>query len=158
MCWLGPFPHDPLRCGLNSSPSHTDAMCSLPQFANSLRGCTVLPCYCIAWLSHVLPWKLGATSLLVVCATVGWVGALYFFQVCHFLEVYRRDAASRSLRCSRPIHWNLTVWVAPRGAGGFSTGSGPASTVPHGRSGAACRCWLGTWPHDPAVGQHACAG
>ena len=40
----------------------------------------------------------------------------------------------------------------------FSTGSGPASTVPHGRSGAACRCWLGTWPHDPAVGQHACAG
>ena len=48
---------------------------------------TVLPCYCIAWHSHVLPWKLGATSLLVVCATVGWVGALYFFQVCHFLEV-----------------------------------------------------------------------
>ena len=47
----------------------------------------MLPCYCIAWHSHVLPWKLGATSLLVVCATVGWVGALYFFQVCHFLEV-----------------------------------------------------------------------
>ena len=46
----------------------------------------------------------------------------------------------------------------PAGSWWFSTGSGPASTVPHGRSGAACRCWLGTWPHDPAVGQHVCAG
>ena len=37
-CWLGPCPHDPLRCGLNSSPSYNEAMCNLPQFAKSLRG------------------------------------------------------------------------------------------------------------------------
>ena len=38
LCWLGPCPHDPLRCGLNSSPSYTDAMCNLPQFANFHQG------------------------------------------------------------------------------------------------------------------------
>ena len=32
----------------------------------------MLPCYCIAWLSHVLPWKLGATPFLWLCH--GWVG------------------------------------------------------------------------------------
>ena len=158
MCWLGPCPHDPLRCGLNSSPSHTDAMCNLPQFANSLRGCTVLPCYCFAWHSHVLPWKLGATSLLVVCATVGWVGALYFFPGLPFPR-----GVSEGRCFSQPAvlkAYTLEPHSVGRTPGGwwFSTGSGPASTVPHGRSGAACRCWLGTWPHDPAVGQHACAG
>ena len=125
------------------------------QFPQGMHGVALL-LHCLALSRPTL--EIGCHLSSCGCATVGWVGALYFFQVCHFLEAYRRDAASRSQRCSRPIHWNLTVWVAPRGAGGFSTGSGPASTVPHGRSGAACRCWLGTWPHDPAVGQHACAG
>ena len=56
----------PLRCGLNSSPSYIDAMRNLPQFANFLLGCTMLPCYYTARHSHGLPWKMGAASLLVV--------------------------------------------------------------------------------------------
>ena len=43
---MGLVPMTALKCGLNSSPSNTDAMCNLPQFANSLGKCTVLPCYC----------------------------------------------------------------------------------------------------------------
>ena len=61
----------------------------------------MLPCYCIAWLSHALPWKLGATSLLVAVLRLGGLGHSNFFQVCHFRDLYRRDAASRSLRCSK---------------------------------------------------------
>ena len=71
LCCNGPCPHDPPRCRLNSSPSHTDAMRNLPQFANSLGISTVLPCYCIGF--HALLWKLCATPLLVDWCH-GWVG------------------------------------------------------------------------------------
>ena len=45
--------------------------------------------------------------------------------------------------------------VAPHPAGGWwlATGSGPVCTVPRCRVvGAACQCWLGTWPNDPCLG------
>ena len=69
--------------------------------------------------SRGLPWKMGASYLLVALAMLGRAGALYVFRACHSLDVYLRGAASRSHRCSKPTHWNLTVRVAPRGAGGF---------------------------------------
>ena len=115
-CWLGPCPHDPLRCGLSSSLSHTDALRNFSQFAKIPQGrSTVLPCYCIAWHSHVLPWNSGATSLLVAGATVGWVGALYLSRSRHFLEVFRRDAVPHSLRCSRPTLKPHSVGRTPGG-------------------------------------------
>ena len=73
---------------------------------------TVLPCYCIAWHSHVLPWKFGATSLLVACATVGRVGHYIFSRS----AIYLRDAASRSLRCSRPTLEPHSVGRSPGGS------------------------------------------
>ena len=45
--------------------------------------------------------------------------------------------------------------VASHPAGGWwlATGSGPVCTVPRCRVvGAACQCWLGTWPNDPCLG------
>ena len=72
MCWLGPCPNDPLRCGL-SSAHPTFAMRNLLQFAKSLRGCTMLPCFCIARLTHVLPCRFRAASFLVAWCH-GWVG------------------------------------------------------------------------------------
>ena len=42
--------------------------------------------------------------------------------------------------------------VGPHPMGGWwlATGSVPACTVPRCRAaGAACQCWLGTWPNDP---------
>ena len=118
-CWLGLCPHDPLRCGLNSSPSYTDAMCNLPQFARIPQGrSTVLPCYCIAWHSYVLTWKFGATSLLVAGATVGWVGAPYFFQVSPFPRGVSEGRCTHSLRCSRPTLKPHSVGRTLGGAGG----------------------------------------
>ena len=155
MCWLGPCPHDPLRCGLNSSTSYTDALRNSPQFANSLRGCTVLLCYCIARHSHVLP--LESRCRLPSCglgATVGWVGHQIFSPNKSFSRPLLTEG--RSLRASGAQ--GPKSWVAPRGAGGF-TGSGPACTVPRCAAetavGAACQCWLGTWPHDPCLGDSA---
>ena len=68
----GPASNDPLRCGLNSAHP-TFAMRNLLQFANSLRECTMLPCFCIAWHSHVLPCRFRAASLRVAWCH-GWVG------------------------------------------------------------------------------------
>ena len=89
-CWLVPCSNDPLRCGLNSSSTNVTALRNLPQFAKFPQGCTVMPCFCIARQSHVLSWKLCATSLLVAWCH-GWVGwgASIFFQA--FLAI--RDAA-----------------------------------------------------------------
>ena len=136
----GPPSNEPLRCGLNSSPSNTDAMCNLPQFAKFLRG-GARCCLATALFGHLTSYPGNwVPPPSCGCATVGWVGALNFFQVCHFLELYRRDAASRSLRCSRPILEPHSM-VAPRGAGGF-----PLAQAQRRRS------------LMDAVGQHAGAG
>ena len=145
LCCNGPCPHDPPRCRLNSSPSHTDAMRNLPQFAKSLGISTVLPCYCIGF--HVLLWKLRATSLLVVLVPrLGGLGRQIFFQILAF----SKDAASCSQRCSR--HYTGTSQCGAARTCGvvenlFSAASGPVSTVLRSRSGAAFCCWLGTWLH-----------
>ena len=75
---MGLVPMTPARCGLNSSPSHTDARCNLPQFAKSPRGISsVLPCYCIGY--YVLPWNEPATLLLVVLVPrLGGLGRHFF--------------------------------------------------------------------------------
>ena len=107
----------------------------------------------VALLLHCLAFPRPTLEIGCRLSSCGW---------CYGWEGWGHYMFSRSAissRCTRGmlllaacgaqgLHWNLTVWVATRVAGG-STGSGPASTVPHGRSGAACRCWLGTWPHDP---------
>ena len=88
-CWLGtwrldpchgdaPRSNDPLRCGLNSSPSNITAMRNLPQFAKIPQGmhggALLLPCSA----NHVLPWTLGATSLLVAVPRLGGLGHQQF--------------------------------------------------------------------------------
>ena len=74
----------------------------------------MLPCYCIAWLSHVLPWKLGATPFLWLCH--GWVG--------WGTKTFSRSAISLSCiggtlllaACgAQGLYWNLTVWSHPGG-------------------------------------------
>ena len=144
---MGLIPMTPARCGLNSSPSQTDARCNLPQFANSPRGISsVLPCYCIGF--HVLPWKVPTTLLLVVLVPrLGGLGRQNFFQTSAFSS---KDAASRSPRRSR--HYTGTSQCGAARAHGvvenlFSTASGLVSTVLRSRSGAAFCCWLGTWLH-----------
>ena len=99
-----------------------------------------MPCYCIAWPSHVPAWKLGATSLLVAVPRLGALGH-YIFQVCNFRELYPRDAASRSLRCSRLTLEPHSVGRTPRGASGS-----PLAQAQRRRS------------LMDAVGQHAGAG
>ena len=144
LCCNGPCPHDPPRCRLNSSPSHTDAMRNLPQFANSLGISTVLPCYCIGF--HVLLWKLCATPLLVDWCH-GWVG--------WGAKIFSRSRLARRTLHTQPavlkaLHWNL-LSVVPHARGVvenlFSTASGPVSTVIRSRSEAAFCCWLGPWFH-----------
>ena len=142
---MGLVPMTPARCGLNSSPSHTDARCNLPQFAKSPRGISsVLPCYCIGY--YVLLWNLPATLLLVVLVPrLGGLGCQNFS---------RSRLARRTLHTQpavlKALHWNL-LSVVPHARGVvenlFSTASGPVSTVLRSRSGAAFCCWLGTWFH-----------
>ena len=82
-CWLGFSSNDPLRCGLNSAHP-TFAMRNLLQFAKSLRGCTMLPCFCIARTFY--PADSMPPAFLWPGATVGWVGAPKFFAGFHFRE------------------------------------------------------------------------
>ena len=96
-CWLGLGSNDPLRCGLNSSPSNITAMRNLPQFAEIPQGmhggALLLPCSA----SHVLPWTLGATSLLVAVPRLGGLGHQNF---CPGFSC-RQGGCAHSLRCSR---------------------------------------------------------
>ena len=124
---MGLIPMTPARCGLNSSPSQTDARCNLPQFANSPRGISsVLPCYCIGF--HVLPWKEPTTLLLVVLVPrLGGLGH-EFLSISWLLK----DAASCSQGRLRPTLKPPRCGAA-RALGVvetlFSTASGPVSRV-----------------------------
>ena len=151
LCWLGPGPNDPLRCGLNSAHP-TFAMRSLLQFAKSLRGCTMLPCFCIARLTHVLPCRFRAASFLVAWCH-GWVGwgtkifcrsSLPFQGGCIRSQMHSRlpDGGRMS---SGSVAYSRWVQAQCRHSLNLQRGQ-------HAGAG------LGTWPHDPAVGQHACAG
>ena len=83
-CWLGLGSNDPLRCG-SSSAHPTLAMHNLLQFANSLRGCTMLllhslatphstlqtPCRPVALCNGWVGWGTKVSSMLVTkCAEV----------------------------------------------------------------------------------------
>ena len=95
-------------------------------------------------------WKMGATSLLVVLVPrLGGLGRQNFCST-SFLSgdptlcwQQRSSPFTETSRC-----WGRTL----AGWWSFSTASGSGSR-PILRfflcSGAACRCWLGTWPHDP---------
>ncbi len=89
---LGPRSNDPLRCGLNSAHP-TFAMRNLLQFAKSLRGCTMLPCFCIARTFY--PADSVPPAFLWPGATVGWVGAPKFFAGFRFRE------AAFAARCAQ---------------------------------------------------------
>ena len=97
----------------------------------------MLPCYCIAWLSHVLPWKLGATPFL----RLGGLG--------HY--IFSRSAIS--LSCI-----GGALLLAACGAQGLYTGTSQCGSHPGG---------LVVFPPVQAqrrrslmdaVGQHAGAG
>ena len=91
-CWVGLGSNDPLRCGLNSAHP-TFAMRNLLQFANALRGCTMLPCFCIARTFY--PADSVPPAFLWPGATVGWVGAPKFFAGFRFRE------AALAARCTQ---------------------------------------------------------
>ena len=95
-CWLGLGSNDPLRCGLNSAHP-TFAMRNLLQFAKSLRGCTMLPCFCIARTFY--PADSVPPPFLWLGATVGWVWGTKFVAGLHCLF---REAAFGSQLRSRP--------------------------------------------------------
>ena len=136
---------------MNSSTPHTDAFCNPPQFANFPWGLsTVLSFYCIFLCvlengCHLPSCGLGAT--------VGWVGAPIFF----FDQFFKEGSSLVLAVALKPLHRNLLV--SGRTPAGwwrsFSTASGPGSRPSLSFlfcGGAACRCWLGTWPHDPCLG------
>ena len=130
----GPQPHFSSSC---TTPS-----CRCPPI--SLMGCTVLPCDCVAWHSHVLPWKVRAASPPVAVPRLGGWGTIFFpGRLCF----EGRCITARGAQ-------GPTLKVLGRTPGGwwFATGSGPASTVPLSRSGAARICWLETRPHYPCLG------
>ena len=63
----------PPSCGLNSAHP-TLALRNLLQFANSLRERSMLPCFCIARQTQVLPCKMRPSSLLVAVPRLGGLG------------------------------------------------------------------------------------
>ena len=83
-------------------------------------------------------------------ATVGWVGAPSFF----FDQFFKEGFSLVLAVALKPLHRKLLVsGRTPAGLWrSFSTASGPGSRPSLSFlfcGGAACRCWLGTWPHDP---------
>ena len=144
-CWLGLGSSDPLRCGLNSAHP-TFAMRNLLQFAKSLRGCTMLPCFCIARLTHVLPCRFRAASLLVAWCH-GWVG--WGTKICCRSSLPFQGGCIRSQLRSR----------LPDG-GRMSSGSVVYSRWVQARcrhslnsfaEGPACRCWVRNWVPDSTM-------
>ena len=135
-CWLGLGSNDPLRCGLNSAHP-TFAMRNLLQFAKSLRGCTMLPCFCIARLTHVLPCRFRAASFLVAWCH-GWVGWGTKF-VCRSSLPFQGGCIRSQLRSRLPYGGRMSSgsvaysrWVqAPCRHSLKSIAEGPA-----------CRCWV----------------
>ena len=144
----GPRSNDPLRCGLNSSPSNITAMCNLPQFAKIPQGMygDALLLLCSANSRSILEFRCHLPS----CggATVGWVGAPKFLSRL-LLPSGRLHVQPEVLKASLGSPHELRLTDSP------SVGSGPVSTLPELAEGAACQCWLGTWPHDPCHGDRA---
>ena len=133
----GSVPMTPLRCG-SSSAHPTFALRSLLRFANSLRGCTMLACFCIAWQSHILPCRFRAASLLVAWCH-GWVG----WGTNIFCRSFIQGGCIRS-----PLRSRL-----PDG-GRMSSGSVAYShwvqalcrhSLKSIAEGPACRCWVRSW-------------
>ena len=136
---------------MNSSTPHTDAFCNPPQFAN-------------------FPWGLSTVlSFLLHCSLRlrKWVPPPFLWSWCHgwvgwgakiFFDQFFKEGSSLVLAVAlKPLHRNLLV--SGRTPAGwwrfFSIASGPGSRPSLSFlfcGGAACRCWLGTWPHDPCLG------
>ena len=84
----------------------------------------------------------------------GWVG----WGAKNFFDQFFKEGSSLVLAVAlKPLHRKLLV--SGRTPAGwwrsFSTASGPGSRPSLSFlfcGGAACRCWLGTWPHDPCLG------
>merc|ERR1712025_1373783 len=125
---MGLVPMTPEMWHRNSSTSNTDAMCNLPQFANSLGKCTVLPCYCNGL--HVLPWNRALPSLLWSWCH-GWVGgASKFFQV---------SASSKGAASTQSAALKVTLE--------------PPQCVPHARRVVELLCCLRPSVHSPSKPQ-----
>ena len=95
-------------------------------------------------------WKMGATSLLVVSAPrLCGLGRKIVFDQTFDGGMQLCAASGAQAPSTKPL-----VVGGARHAGVVEsslddTASGPRSTIPLVGIGAACRCWLGTWPHDP---------
>ena len=113
LCCNGPCPHEPPRCGLNSSPSHTDAMCNLPQFAKSLGGlarCCLATALAITFYSGKC---VPPSFLWSWChGRVGWDAKIFQF------SASSKDAASGSQRRSRCYSGSSSVWCRRPARGG----------------------------------------
>ena len=112
---------------MNSSPSYTDAMCNLPQFANFPQGMhgVALPLHCLAF-SRSTPEDGCRLPSCGLCATLGWVGTPNSFRP-FFVEGFSFVLTS----VPKPLHRNRLV-----------SGRTPAGwLIPP-----AC---LGPCPHDP---------
>ena len=77
----GQSPHDPLRCGLNSTTSNTQrfvlngAVRQFPQgFGTGVASRHLAD-------AHVLPLRVPPSSVVPLCAALGWVAAQSCFQV-----------------------------------------------------------------------------
>ena len=105
-----PESHGP---GLVLMDVDTDAMCNLPQFAESLGKCTVFPCYCSGL--HVLLWEIGSRSPSVVL--MPRLDGLAHQSVSRF-RLFRRV-----LLCAASAakgHWNhIGATACPQGARDF---------------------------------------
>ena len=96
--------------------------------------------------------KMGATSLLVVLVPrLGGSGCQNFF----FDQFFVGGSSLVLAAALKPFTETSRCWGARwRGGGVFPLlqAQGRDQSLVFLRSGAACRCWLGTWPHDPLPG------
>ena len=127
---------------------HTTHRCFL-QFA-AVRQLSSGIKYGVVFLTALfsVSWKMGAASLLVVLVPrLGGLGCQFF--PTSFLS---GDPALCWQQRSSPSLKPLGVGAHAGGVVEFfhcfrlRVATNPSFFL---RSGAACRCWLGTWPHDP---------
>ena len=135
-----------MRCGLNSCPSNTSALRNLPQFANSRLGSA--PCCLVSALFgrlHTFYPGLSVPPPLLWPWRHGWVGL-----GCQFFSKSFRRRGERCLRLM--LHLGRGSQAAVGSVLMHGVQALPGHRISLLKAGAACCCWLGTWPHDPCRG------
>ena len=131
--------------------THTDAFCNSPQFASFPSGFSTV----LSFLLHCFLCRgKWAPPPFLWSWCHGWVG--WGTKIC-FDQFFKEGSSLVLAVALKPLHRKLLV--SGRTPAGwwrsFSIASGPGSRPSLSFlfcGGAACRCWLGTWPHDPCPG------